>query len=360
MSRILFCCINGNGLGHVTRILALIRQVRKIDSCHEILVLTSSEFTHILAKENIASVKVPSPEIHRENKKLPVAYLTQSIASQVVATFRPNAVVIDSTPSGLCGEYMSFLNIIPKRAFLFGMFPNFIKTPQYKSSLNFFGKIFMPYTKSEREAVKIKIDNRFEWVGHFLIRSRKEMLSREDARKKMRLSMNETIGFISLGGGGNPENERILNWALSTLTKQTSVKIVCPIQPLARDPSLILDNQQCVPISHFPLIEYYRAFDFAISSGGMNAIAELTHAALPCALVPLGHPSTDQEFNINLFARQGLGIPVKTFDTKALESAIETLLNKKKREQMQQLQNKWTGGLGAENAAKSLIEFINS
>ena len=103
-----------------------------------------------------------------------------------------------------------------------------------------------------------------------------------------------------------------------------------------------------------------RAFDFAISSGGMNAIAELTHAALPCALVPLGHPSTDQEFNINLFARQGLGIPVKAFDTKALESAIETLLNKKKREQMQQLQNKWTGGLGAEKAAKSLIEFINS
>ena len=43
MARFLFCCVNGTGLGHITRTLAVARQVRKLAPDAEILVLTSSE-----------------------------------------------------------------------------------------------------------------------------------------------------------------------------------------------------------------------------------------------------------------------------------------------------------------------------
>ena len=145
MARILLCCINGNGIGHVTRILALARQVRKFAPHSEMLVLTTSEFTHVLAKENIASVKIRSPEIHRKDKRLPITYLTQAISSLAVTVFRPELVVIDSTPTGLVGEYLSFLNIVPKKVFIFGMFPNFMSDPRYKFSLKFYDHILMPF-----------------------------------------------------------------------------------------------------------------------------------------------------------------------------------------------------------------------
>ena len=150
MARILLCCINGNGLGHITRMLAVARQLRKLEPNHNLLILTTSEFTNVLAKENIASVKIPSPQVYKKNRRLPLAHITHAISAQVVATFQPDLVVVDSSPAGLMGEYLSFLNIVRKRAFIFGMFPNFIAERRYNFALKYYGLILMPYEESER------------------------------------------------------------------------------------------------------------------------------------------------------------------------------------------------------------------
>lgn len=358
MARILFCCINGNGLGHITRILALARQVRKLAPDSEILVLTTSEFTHVLAKENIASVKIPSPEIHLKDKRLPIAYLTQAISSQVVALFRPELVVIDSTPTGLIGEYLSFLNIIPKKAFIFGMFPNFISDPRYKFALRFYDQIFMPFEEDQRESVNIDFGARAHWVGHFLVRTREEIFDRSVVRKRMGIGPNERVVYVGLGGGGNPQNDELLKWVLDILSNIPDLKIACPLQPLGTDHSVIFEYENCIPITHYPMIEYYSAFDFSVLSAGKNNIAEATHSGLPALWVPMGHPSTDQNFNAKLFADRGFGKIIKPFDNDDLKKGVDQLMNDEVQDQMRKCMLAWGGGKGAENTARILLNSI--
>ena len=88
MARILFCCINGVGLGHVTRVLAIARQVRRLAPDSELLVLTSSENAGILWNEGIASIKVPSYQAWERDRRLPAPQLANALTAQTVATFR--------------------------------------------------------------------------------------------------------------------------------------------------------------------------------------------------------------------------------------------------------------------------------
>ncbi len=360
MGKILFCCINGNGLGHITRILAICRQIQKLDKRHELLVLTTSEFTQVLAKENIASVKIPSPQVFTKNRNLPVAHLTHAISSQVVATFRPDLVVIDSTPSGLMGEYLSFLNIIKKRAFIFGMFPNFIAEKRYQFALGYFGLVLMPFNESDKNTFKSPSHNETQWVGQILIRDSEELFSRQQARKYLRVKPDEYLALVNLGGGGNPQNDQVLKWILDTLSEIPQLRVVCPVQPFAKDISLIYDNPQCIPIAHYPIIEYYKAFDFAIASSGMNNTAELALAQVPSIWIPLGHPSTDQEFNAQNFERQGFGFKASPFDTTVLKKQLTTLRDERRRQKMSATMQNFKDGDGAKKAAYALLKYLES
>lgn len=132
MARFLFYCVNGNGLGHLTRMLAIARQVRRLAPESDILFLTSSEHTNLLWREGIASVKVPSFEALSNDRRLPVSQLAHALATQVVATFRPHVVVVDAAPAGMFSELLSVLLAVPKRVFVFERFPNYFKQQTYK------------------------------------------------------------------------------------------------------------------------------------------------------------------------------------------------------------------------------------
>jgi predicted glycosyltransferase len=87
MARILLYCMNGTGLGHVIRILAVSRQLRKLAPDTDILVLTSSENSGILLQEKIVSVKITSQETVALNQNLPIRHLASALTAQVFATF---------------------------------------------------------------------------------------------------------------------------------------------------------------------------------------------------------------------------------------------------------------------------------
>jgi len=58
--RFLFYAVNGLGLGHVTRLLAIARKLRAHLPLSEIIFLTSSEAEDVIFREGFAAFKVPS------------------------------------------------------------------------------------------------------------------------------------------------------------------------------------------------------------------------------------------------------------------------------------------------------------
>lgn len=358
MARLLFCCINGNGLGHVTRILALARQIKKRSPEADLLVMTTSDFTHILAREGIASVKLPTLQTPTASGGLNIAHMTQALCAQVVATYQPDAVIVDSSPGGLLGEYMSFLNVIPKKFFIFGMFPNFMKDPRFGFCLQLYTHTFMPFEETEKTRLGVSLKTPHSWVGHFNVREREELLDRDTARKRIGLDEEDQAIFVNLGGGGNPQNDRLLQWVLSGLETCEDYRIVCPLQPLAKDYQRLFDHPRLLTVQHFPIVEYYRAFDFAISAAGMNAIAEMTHAGLPALWVPLGHPSTDQDFNAQHFSEMGFGIRVTPYEDDSLKQALDQMTTPDRLRAMAEKMNLWQGGFGAQKTAEKILSLL--
>lgn len=357
MARFLFCCVNGTGLGHVTRTLAVARQVRKLAPDAEILVLTSSESAGVLWREGIASVKVPSIEVLKEDKRLPVVPLAHAIAAQTVATFRPHMIITDSQPAGMFSELLSPILGVPKRVFLFGRFPNYFKQGPYKLALQCYERILMPYKEDEKDSIGIKMGERARWVGDILVRSADEILPREVARRRLRLGEDDLVFYIGLGGGGNPQNDEAVDWALDVLAGFPQVRVACAAQPLSKGAERLSERDGVVAVSHYPMMEYFSAFDAAISSAGFNC-AELVHASLPAIWAPLGHPSTDQEFNAERFASRGLGITVKLLDADGLKAAVKTLLDADKRADMAEAMRAWAGPNGAEAAARAILDYL--
>lgn len=357
MSRILFYCINGTGLGHLLRCLAVARQVRRLDPGHEILFLTSSESAGLLWRDGFASVKVPSIDSMQNYQGNRLYALAHSIATQTVATFQPDVLVTDSQPCGVFLELMSPLYIVPKKVFLFGYFPNYFRQASYISALTLYQLILMPYKEEERGLFKVEFGDRtVQWVGDILVRSAEELLPRETVRRWLNLAPEDLVLYVGLGGGGNPKNDRLLEWVLKTLERFPALKIACAVQPLSRLHDQVRSQPNGLPVSHVPMVEYYNGFDAAISSAGFNC-GEVVHAGLPVAWIPFGFPSTDQQFNAERFARQGFGRIVPMHDTPALETAVTEMLDAGHRTRTAAAMRAWAGENGAVKAARAILAF---
>lgn len=357
MTKILFHCVNGTGLGHLTRTLAVIRQLKRLAPDIEILVLTSSENSGFLWREGIASVKVPSAEVLQADRRLPVIQLAQAITAQTVAIFQPNAIVTESQPAGMFSEFLSSLLSVPKRVFIFGMFPNYLSNPLYQLGQQAASLVLMPYQEQERGLVGVNFGGRESWIGDILVRSVDELLTRETARNRLQLPADKLVFYVGLGGGGNPQNSATLNWILDTLSTYNSIQIVCAKQPLAVNATGISERPSVMQVTHFPMMEYFNAYDVAISASGFNC-GEYVHAGLPTIWVPLGYPSTDQAFNANRFTDRNLGLQVSPFDTPALKLAIERLRDEQKRNEMTDSMRNFCPANGAEVAARAILEHL--
>ena len=362
MARILLYCMNGTGLGHITRILAVSRQLRKLAPETELLVLTSSENSNILWQEKIVSVKIPSQETIALEKNLPIRHLASSLTAQVFATFQPEIIVVDSAPQGAFSELLSLLSSVPKRVFLYGNFPNMIKHSAYRFAVNFYDRVIMPYHEDEQDILPIKDskEGKLVWTGDILVRSVDEIQPRDVARRHLGIreqGEDELTAYVGLGGGGNVKNSEVRDWALDVLSEFSDIRIACAAQPLSSDVDKISQRDNCVPVNHFPMVEYYSAFDFCISAAGFNS-AEAVHAGLPAIWVPFGFPATDQEFNADRFTNADLGVKVTPLDTEALRKAIESMRDAKYRHALQTRMRDWAGPNGAELAAKSILELV--
>lgn len=359
MARYLFYCVNGTGLGHVTRILAIARQLRKQRPDSEFLILTSSENTSVLWKEGFASVKVPSFEAKSIDDRLPVSRLAHALTAQVVATFQPDVAVIDSQPAGMFTELLSPLTQITKRIFIFGMFPNYLKQATYRIATQFYTRIVMPFHEDEKDLVPIDFGDRATWVGDILVRSADEILPRADARRRIGLDEKALVFYVGLGGGGNPQNAEALDWVLNSLSPYPEISVACALQPLSKQADTIFQRENCTAIAHVPMMEYYSAFDAAITAAGFSC-GEFAHAGVPPVWLPLGFPSTDQEFNAERFARHDLGYKVTLFDSDGFKKAIEKLLDENHRRDMAMRLRARTTVNGAETAARAIIEHVEA
>lgn len=282
--RIVSYAINGRGLGHLTRQLAILRQVRRLcavlDVTAECWVLTSSEGDTLARREGIPALKMPSKAMCRDAGIEPARYLAvaRTWVLNAVAGLQPDVLVVDTFPAGSFGELVPVLELAPRRVLVARRVrEEFAEDPAYATLLPLFGATVVPDAHG---------------TGPILLRSRHELLPRDDARRALGVDGDAPAVYLSLGGGGEVTSAERLPRMVDAL-RGRGWHVVVGAGPLYDGPEV--RGAGITWLSRYAPTELFAGLDGAVAAAGYNTFHELMHTGVPTVFLPLPRIADDQE-----------------------------------------------------------------
>ncbi|MBV9471259.1 MAG: hypothetical protein JO316_21310 [Abitibacteriaceae bacterium] len=337
--RYLFYAVDGLGLGHVTRLLALARAVRRQCPAAEILLLTASEASHVIYREGFAALKVPSRAAASTGRLRHGSFvrLSQSVVWNAVTAFDPHCLIVDTFAAGALHELLPLLRWPLRKVFVFrAQRPERANDTFLQNTLRLYDLILVPHAP-DTEEIPTPDGIPTVWTGPMLLRDREELLDRTTARAQLGLPLEGEIGLLTLGGGGEPETavaRKQLNCAIegagsemlwvemegpllrppanATSAKPaevTSTEVEQGSSVSATSPPLA-QPQWRVLRDVYPAMPYLNAFDCAVASVGYNTTHELQAAGVPTVLWPFTRDVDDQQQRAQNLAQAGRALCV--------------------------------------------------
>lgn len=356
--RFVFYAVNGLGLGHVTRLLAIARQVRKLAPRAEILFLTSSEADDVIAREGFAAFKVPSRTL-RARAGLSAgthARLVQTVSLNLIAAFAPHVLVVDTFPAGTLQELLPILRWDLRKVFVFrAQKPDAANAAAMQNTLRLYDLVIVPHNEGE-ETIPLPEGTNAVWTGSILIRGKDEAFSREDARAKLGISADALALYLTFGGGGDQEAAELMERILEIIAIRPEWTPVVSDPPLDYANKLRSSNIQMV--RHYPMAELYNAFDAAIASAGYNTVGELLHFGIPSLFIAFERKLDDQFARAQRIADANAGFSLAKFDAAEICTILDTLAKTQTRIQLSANAQNIVSNNGAERAARALLEIL--
>lgn len=326
--RILFYAVNGLGLGHVTRLLAIAREIRRLRPETEILFLTSSEADSVIYEEGFPAVKVPSKNIARESglrARIHVRIL-QETAWSIFSSFNPHVTVVDTFPLGFAYELDPVLKWRASKFVFIYRQRREEKTSQkrFQSALSQYNLIIVPHEKQEF-GIMLPRGVRTIFAGKIIIRNKKDLLPAQQVKTAHNLPMDKKCVLITLGGGGQEGLENVIDSILGIFEEYPE------IHPAAAHGSLLRSlspRDNCTVIKqYFPFCELYHAFDYVIAGCGYNTVNELLYFNKPALFLPFERQVDDQERRAQILHDAGLGLMASPYDTADIKEKFTKILN---------------------------------
>lgn len=291
--RIVSYAINGRGLGHLVRQLAILRWVRRYGTLLgvpvEAWVLTTSEADTLARREGIPAFKLPSKAMMRDAGVDPTRWLAvgRQWVMNAVAGLSPDVLVVDTFPGGSFGELLPVLETVPTRVLVARAVKDEIAgETAYQALLPLYGKTIVPDDRG---------------VGPILLREREELMSREAAREALGVTRDRAV-YVTLGGGGDEMAARVLPVLAERLVAR-GWHVVVGAGPLYMGPERrgphITWMDRYVPLELMPGV------DAAVSAGGYNSVTELMYAGVPTVFLPQPRIADDQDARAKLAVDAG-------------------------------------------------------
>ncbi len=363
--KIVFYAVNGSGVGHLTRLLAVARWMRRY-AAHaavraEIYFLTSSEADSLIFQERFASFKLPSKTSVDAAGIDKLAYL--ALAKQWVwhslGLLRPDLFVVDTFPRGSFGELLSALDLCRHRAFIYRPTKaGFSARADFQAMLPLYDSILVPDHEGlgrvvVPEAARAKVRH----LGPILLRERDELLTRRDARAALGIEEGRAAVYVSAGGGGDPEAPSRLAQVIAALRGIPGICLVIGAGPLYRGRPRHGPGLRW--LSGTGAQELMAGFDVAVCAAGYNTYHELMHAGVPAVFLPLDKVADDQAQRAAEAQRRGAAVVLgDAGDAAALRAAVERLLEPATRSAAAEAARALAPRSHARDAAAELLRLV--
>ena len=351
--RLLWHAIDGLGLGHVVRLLAIAGRVGALRPGWQSLFLTNSDADSLIVGEGFPVFKVPSRTSFAAagftgGRQL---RLVQSATQAIVSTFDPHALITDTMPAGPYLELLPILQWPVFKAFVYReRRDEAARAPDFQEILRAYHLLLVPHTRGSVELV-VPPGPRVAWCGDVLLRTRREALGRREARRHLGLPEVGAACLVSAGGaGGGPETGRAIASALEAAASIPDLHVVYARGPYAAS-GPVPDGVRTVQA--FPLARYLPAFDVAIATAGYNTATELAHFGIPSVLLPLPRGIDDQRRRARHLAGLGFMTDCDSADVAAITAAAARML-------AMGPQRAAVRGTGALAAARALVRSLET
>ncbi|BBK40755.1 hypothetical protein STVA_07750 [Allostella vacuolata] len=323
--------MNGKGLGHLMRALAVARQMRRLAPATRFLFATSCEDPGVLWREGFHYVKTLAPEAMEGHGLGPDRHrsLVTALMRAVFDGFQPDLLVVDTFPYGSVGELRPFLDGPWKRIFVSNLFLLNRDIVRYQESARRYDLVVFPFQAQEAAGHPALRDLSCPmlFAGPIAGVRPDELLPRAEARAILGLPAEGPIVLVAAGGGGGASVAPVLARAAAAMPLLPELGFALLEPPLARDLPPVEWAPNVRIVRRVPVAPYLAAFDAAVTTAGMNSGAELMAAGLPMVWTPLGPPSMDQVRNVRRWISAGIGRLPASGTPEALARALREVLD---------------------------------
>jgi predicted glycosyltransferase len=355
--RILFYAVNGLGLGHVTRLLAIAHSVRARCPDAQILFLTTSDADWVIYRAGFAAIKVPSRSILPTAKIKPAVYnkLVQSVVMNAVSAFNPAILVADTFPAGASQELLPTLTWDMRRAFVFrAQKPERANDAFFQAALTHYDICIAPHEEGT-ETIPVPPTVKAVFTGPIIIRSAGDAHDRATARRLLGLPQDVPLAYISFGGGGDSEASQAAAIAIEGARQAAwEVAVAEPPLSLAASPK---SGADVYSVRHYPMAEMLPAFDAAVSAAGYNTVAELMHFGIPSILLPFERGFDDQFARVSRLVDSGAAL-TSELNAEAIGHALSRIANPSTAQRLTANSQSQFRVNGAEIAAQAILSLL--
>ncbi len=295
--RIMCYAMNGLGLGHLTRLLAIAIQLKRINPNCEILFVTTSEADNVLNRYGIPYVHLPSKKLAGTGtigaKKL--ARIYNALINPLLDNWQPHIFITDTQVTGSLNDTLHYLRYSNSyKVFIHRSRKPESYTQAQIQSQRFYHLIIAPhYPHQFLVPEPFGFEVPVFWSGPVLLKSKEETPSRDSIRRELKVQHHEILIFLSLGGGGDDSDPEIFEKVLPVLNRFQNIKILLA-RGLLSTYSLTETTNNLIVTSIFPVSDSFAAVDIAISAAGYNTFHELMHHGVPTIFIPRERGWDDQ------------------------------------------------------------------
>lgn len=353
--RVMMMTSNGVGLGHLTRVMAVMEHFPETTKS---ALFTLSQGFKLAVERGILTQFTPFHRLTGADVPNWNAALAEELRD-FIALFRPDTLVFDGNVpySGL----MAALDVHPE-----------IKRVWLRRAL-WAGNNDDPIDRAEDFDLIIEpeeISGRFDTgptrynsegvvvVPPILNIAPKDRLSRKEARNFLEIEPDKIAIGLMLGAGNNFEFSHIRKLILGSLAKHKDVDVIEIVPPI-RQSELVNEFENCRRLELYPAYRYSRGFDGMITGAGYNTFHENLLGAVPTVFVPNEAAEMDRQI---LRARHasiiGCGQMIRAGDRIGIDAQIQRFLDTAVRKQMKHRMSRLEFGDGAAVAA-GLIDRLS-
>jgi len=344
----LFLPINGAGLGHLTRSLAVARRLKQERPEAKIIFLTTSIGVMLVHRAGFVCHHVPPSALLGESPAAWNRLFFKSIEA-VLTLHRPGTLVFDGTAPYL--GLQRIMRVYSRIRYVWikrGLYKAGIDQKKLQSHIELFDSIIAPSELAESKSANEETDTRVRRVAPIALLDQADLLDRPSTRKILRLSLDRPCAYVQLGAGNINGIADLQDRVIKHLQRR-GVEVVLGQSPIALKPEPNLDADSV--IVDYPNSRYFSAFDFSILAGGYNSVCEAVMLGLPTLFVPnMSTGADDQLRRVEMATHFGPYKVLTDVSEGQLDLAIDSFLGER-------VQSCYQGRNGAEDAARVLLEM---